>query len=202
VNPRTGTRAVRWLGLLFCGLTVCACAAESTLASRHLLLSRVTGALSACALIAALSVSPLSALLCRVGRAPRLAQVVNLRRGLGLGSAGLALLHALLSTFTVLESWFTLLYGVPRLRAGLCALVILLALALSSFPRLVVRMRLRLWKELHVLAYAALLFVAQHVLLSPFAPRRVVLGVLALVLLVGSLRLVAARARPDGASEP
>ncbi len=75
------------------------------------------------------------------------------------------------------------------MRAGLSALLILSLLLMTSFPSTVRRLHLRGWKELHRLAYVAFACVIHHCLLSPFAPRTWLLGVVTVVLLIGSLRL-------------
>jgi DMSO/TMAO reductase YedYZ heme-binding membrane subunit len=159
---------------------------EPWLPARFLTLSRGSGTLSALALCAALSVTPCARILRACGRAPSQAKVAQLRRSLGILAALASVLHAALSWTLVLPRELKPLLTVPHLRAGALALAILLALLLTSFPRLVRLLRVRVWSELHVLAYAAALLVLQHVLLSPFAPRLMALSV---ALAVGVLAL-------------
>jgi sulfoxide reductase heme-binding subunit YedZ len=170
------------LGGLALALAVLLALRESWLPARYLTLARISGLGSALALALTLCVTPLA----RLWRGLREAE---LRRSLGILAAGLALVHALVAHVLVLDAALVPLWNVPRLRAGLCALVILLALWLSSYPSMVRALRLRLWKELHVLAYLAGTLVLQHVLLAPHASRRLALGTAAVVLGVGLLRL-------------
>ncbi|HVZ34967.1 MAG TPA: ferric reductase-like transmembrane domain-containing protein, partial [Polyangiaceae bacterium] len=109
------------------------------------------------------------------------------RRLLGMTSAWLALLHAGIALRTELADVPALLSW-PHLRAGAAALAILCALLLTSFPTLVVRLRFRLWQELHRLVYAAALLALQHLLLAPFAPRLFTLALFAATFLFGFLR--------------
>jgi DMSO/TMAO reductase YedYZ heme-binding membrane subunit len=73
---------------------------------------------------------------------------------------------------------------------------VLFVLAVTSFPAITRAARVRLWKHLHRLAYAAVLLALHHVLLSPFAPRAVVLAVFGAIAAFGMLRLLPSTA-PD-----
>jgi DMSO/TMAO reductase YedYZ heme-binding membrane subunit len=77
-----------------------------------------------------------------------------------------------------------------QLIAGLSALAVLTLLLLTSFAAVITRLRLRYWKELHRLSYAAALLVAQHVLLAPFAGRWLALALLAAVAALLAVRVV------------
>jgi DMSO/TMAO reductase YedYZ heme-binding membrane subunit len=60
----------------------------------------------------------------------------------------------------------------------------------TSFPPLVRRLRVRLWKPLHRLGYLVAILALDHVLLSPFAPRAITLALFALFFAFGLLRLL------------
>ena len=150
--------------------------------SRALALARALGLLSLTYLGVTLCVSPLARLL-RVGPAS------NLRRALGLAAAASALLHA---TCAVWQSPLRLAeqYEEPGLRWGMGALLVLCALAVTSFGVVLRRLRLSTWKELHRLAYAAFGCGVLHALSMPFAWTVAILGGSVLVLLVGLLRFL------------
>ena len=120
----------------------------------------------------------------------------RLRRALGIGSACCAIVHALQAWLGVPGVSSTLL-SAARLRAGLAALVILALLLLTSFPRLVARLGLQYWKELHRLAYAALAFAFLHALLGAFAPLSTLLALASATFGSGLLRLL-----PDRRAAP
>ena len=142
--------------------------------------AQASGLLACALLLAALSISPLSALL-PSWRGPS-ARAKALRRRLGISAACLALAHAAVAFFGRLGAQPSALLQTSQLYAGMGALGLLLLLLLTSFPVVVRKLRLSAWKEFHRLVYLAALLVLQHVLLSPFADRRLVLG------LVGALR--------------
>ena len=159
--------------------------------ARELWLIRATGWAAFAALLLALAMTPADRVLRRlkVRRVPS-ALVIAFRRSLGISSAVLALAHGALTLVTYLEdSWVALLHT-PYLRAGLVALAILAALLITSFPEIVALLRVRLWRELHRLAYAAVFFAFQHLLMSPFASRRLALALLASLLLIEALRFL------------
>jgi DMSO/TMAO reductase YedYZ heme-binding membrane subunit len=165
----------------------------------YLTLSRVSGWLSLGCLALTLCVSPWARASLRLWQGPRWApHAASLRRTLGMTSAWLALLHAGFGAIQLHEpgklglAW---LLETAHARAGLSALLILVLLLLTSFPSVVRALHLRAWKELHRLAYVGFACAAQHVLLSPFAPRVWVLGLIGATLLIGMLRLVR-RPRP------
>jgi methionine sulfoxide reductase heme-binding subunit len=151
-------------------------------------LARGSGWLAALTLLGSLSITPLRAAL---QRAPgvRPATLAALRRALGISSAGLAAAHAAFSYLGVLHARSALLWSLPQVRAGLCALAILCALTATSFSSVVRRLRMTQWKELHRLAYAALGCVTLHVLLSSFAPRALWISWLAAVTSLAAARL-------------
>ncbi len=143
-----------------------------------------------CALIGlalTLSVSPLGRALVRRKRTRR-PLVDRVRRALGITTAALATLHAGLGVATYLRESWPLLLDVPWIRSGVLAWALLSLLWITSYPALVKRARVKLWKPLHRLAYVAFGLAIHHALLSPFAPKAWVLGVGAGVVAVAALR--------------
>jgi len=156
--------------------------------------ARASGLLACAMLLAALSISPLSVLV-PAWRAPS-AHAKAVRRRLGMLAACLALVHAVVAFVGRLHAQPSALLQTSHLYAGMGALGLLLLLLLTSYPRLVRTLRLTAWKEFHRLVYLAALLVVQHVLLSPFADRRLVLALFGVVLgLFGARTLVALRGR-------
>jgi len=155
---------------------------------------RGSGWLALSILIAALFATPIQ-LVSRL-RDRELAPVVKssaLRRALGITAAWLALLHGLLAYAGPLQARIGAAFTTSHLVAGATALGVLLLLLLTSFGRVLRALRLRYWKELHRLAYVAAVLALQHLLLSPSAPRRLVLAVAAILALGLALRLLAVR---------
>jgi sulfoxide reductase heme-binding subunit YedZ len=149
--------------------------------------TRGVGWLALSCLAAALCASPL--LKC-VRLKPGLA--VRWRRSLGLAAVGGGLIHAGSALKDVPAS---AAFDTPGLRAGLACLLILFGLGATSFPRLVRRLRLRNWKELHRLAYLAFPLALFHALQSPFAPLRALLWLALIVLVLAPLRWLPSRDR-------
>jgi sulfoxide reductase heme-binding subunit YedZ len=149
--------------------------------------TRGVGWLALSCLAAALCVSPLVRLArtLRPGRAVTEGRGMRWRRGLGVAACGGGLIHAASALKAVPGSEA---FDTPGLRAGLACLLILAALGATSFPRVVRRLRLRNWKELHRLAYVAFPIAVFHALQSPFAPLRGLLWLGAGVLLLAQLR--------------
>ena len=161
-------------------------------------LARATGWLALGMLALALCATPVQRVLRRVRPDhPVAARVPAWRRRLGITAALLAIVHGTVSLSGYLRDAWPAVVSWPHLRAGLVAGCILLALLLTSFPPVVRALRIRLWKPLHRLAYVAAAFVLLHLLLSPFAPRGVVLAFFGVVGAVGVLRLVPPK-RPRG----
>lgn len=150
------------------GLSLVAIAAYATrldfVVERELFAARATGYLALIFLLAALAVSPIARVTGWAAASPRL------RRSLGLASAALAFAHAAYVWSTPLVIEALQLVAEPQLRAGATALAILLVLALTSFPLITRAVRVRLWKPLHRLAYAAAAISVHHLALSPEAP--------------------------------
>lgn len=167
---------------------------------RELWLVRGTGWVALAALALALCATPVARLSSWLGRAPRAADVTRWRRALGVTSAAVAALHATITLGTYLDGSWEIVPDWPYLRAGLAALLILLSLWITSYPRVVRALGLKLWKELHRLAYVAGLLVLQHVWLGPFGDRALALAVAAVVVGVGLLRLLPTRARSTRAA--
>jgi len=187
------TAAARLLAvpaLLTAVIIVALAATERWPVERGLVLARASGWLACSTLLLSLAVTPADALARALGRrihGPFPLPV--LRRALGMEAAWLALLHALVGFFGPLRGSAQAVFGSTHLLAGAGALGVLLLLLLTSFAGVVVRLRLRYFKPLHRLAYAAGFLVLQHVLLSPFASRRLAVGALALLCLLLCLRL-------------
>jgi len=157
----------------------------------------LTGWLAVLALLASLATS----LTARWWRARR-AKLLAMRRLLGLAGFVLALLHAVLVMGGLLaprsgSEAAALFAGLPYLRHGALALVLLAPLALTSFPRLNARLGLRTWSALHRLFYGAIVLAVLHVLAGPSADPRLVL---ALAVVVAAL--LAGRVLPSGRSRP
>jgi len=170
--------------------------------------AQASGLLACALLIAALSISPLSFLV-PGWRGPN-ARAKAVRRRLGTSAAWLGLVHAAVAFAGVLDAKPAALLQTSHLYAGIGALSVLLVLLVTSYPRAVRALGLTAWKELHRLSYVAALLVVQHVALSAFAERRLVLGLLGMLGALFGARLLpflrAQRAAPpssssEGASE-
>lgn len=158
----------------------------------ELLFARGTGWLACGALWLSLCASPIARVTQRV--LPRVRGPVSapvLRRALGMTAAWLALFHALVALSGPLEGNFAATLDTTHLASGVLALAVLLVLLLTSFDAVIQRLRLRYWKPLHRLAFAAALVVLQHLTLSPSCPRWLVLSLGGS--LVGSIALRALR---------
>lgn len=163
--------------------------------ARELWLIRASGYGALGALFLALSMTPLGRLAARAVPGRTMANTVPaiwpaLRRAFGIAAAWWALAHAAVGLATYLRGSWAAVLDWPHLRAGALALAILAVLLATSFPRLVRLLRVRLWKQLHRLAYVAAIFVFQHLMLSPFAPRRLVLALFATLAAVALLRFL------------
>jgi DMSO/TMAO reductase YedYZ heme-binding membrane subunit len=156
--------------------------------------ARLSG-LSACGvLVAALSITPLSFVV-PGWRGPG-ARAKAIRRRLGTSAAWLGLLHASVAFVGVLDAEPAALLSTSHLYAGLGALFVLSILLVTSYPRAVRALGLSTWKELHRLSYVAALLIVQHVALSPFADRRLVLALLGVLsVLFGARVAMLLRAR-------
>jgi sulfoxide reductase heme-binding subunit YedZ len=120
------------------------------------------------------------------------AAIRALRRPLGLYAAFYAVLHFLVYAAWDYQLQFDLIWLELRsnrfLQVGLAALIILVALAVTSLRPLVRRMR-RAWVWLHRLAYAAGLLAALHFFWAVKVDRRVPILYGAIVALLLVLRL-------------
>lgn len=121
-------------------------------------------------------------------------RLVAWRRLAGLAGFGAALLHAALALWGLLRPLtasdaLAMLAELPYVRQGALALVLLLPLVLTSWPKLNARSGLRTWSTLHRAVYLALALVCLHVLAGPAADPRLalVLPALLLALLLGRL---------------
>lgn len=161
---------------------------------------RASGWLAAAALVLALSATPLGRLGARIATGERrrafVVLVPKLRRALGITSACLAIVHAVVAATTWLRPQLALIWEWAHLRAGLVALVILVLMLLTSFPPIVRALRVRWWKELHRLGYLAAVLVLLHLLGSAFAARGIVIAVFAWLIAAGVLRALRQPVQP------
>jgi sulfoxide reductase heme-binding subunit YedZ len=142
---------------------------------------RATGWLGALALAAALAATPLGRLDPRALRA---------RRPLGIAAALAALTHGAVALGAYVgDEWAGALTAIPWMRSGALALALLLPLLATSFPPVVRRLGVRLWKPLHRLAYVSAALAVHHVLLAPFAPRAWGLALAALLFCLALARV-------------
>lgn len=113
------------------------------------------------------------------------------RRAIGICTAIAASAHVSLSLLGPLDGAWNAVLTWPHLQAGALAFAILTLLFITSFPRVVRALRLRHWKVLHRLVYAAALFVVAHLMLSPWGSvvYKSVLCALVLTLLLLRVRL-------------
>lgn len=174
--------------------------AEAWAFERELFWLRASGWAGATLLLASIVTTPIGRLAGRFMAKPP--SFGPLRRALGLSAAACASLHAGVALATYLGGAWGQLLALAWLRAGVLALLLLLALWLTSYPRVVRALRVKLWKPLHRLVFVAALLALQHALLSPMADRAWVLGVFGLGGLLALLRLVpqARRSTPSQAS--
>lgn len=143
------------------------------------------------ALFLSLSVTPFFVVWNRVVAEPQSSVIwIAFRRSFGMTAAWLGMLHAAVVLVTYLHESWSLILTAPYLRAGFVAVLILLALLLTSYPRLSRLLHIRFWKQLHRLSYIVAVLLFQHLLQAPFAPRWLTLVLFTCLLLVGSLRLL------------
>jgi DMSO/TMAO reductase YedYZ heme-binding membrane subunit len=163
--------------------------------ARQLWLARASGWLAALYLGLALAISPLASVCALLGK-PGSFALPRVRRAFGLAAATGASLHAAHALLRV-DGVAAALSSAGWLRAGLGALACLMALAITSFPEIVRRLRLQNWKALHVLVFVAAAAVCAHALLGPFGQPSVelLLSITFFLLIVARpfLRLLAAR---------
>jgi sulfoxide reductase heme-binding subunit YedZ len=170
--------------------------------TRVLWLARGTGWTAAGALLLSLSATPAGVLVARLRPRANLSPwFATFRRAFGIAAALLAMLHAVTILSTYLRGAWAAVLSFSYLRAGLMALLILTAMLFTSFPSLVKRLRVRLWKPLHRLGYLAALLVLVHLLLSPYAPRALTLGLFGALFALGLLRLLPAERANEGTSD-
>lgn len=139
-------------------------------------------------LLLTLLVSPLARLL-------KQPQLIKVRRVLGLYSFTWALLH--LSNYLIFDLQLAINTFVediikrPYITVGICAFLILLALAITS-PRAMQRKLGKHWQKLHMLVYPASLLIALHFIWSvkSLDPEPLIYWLLLLVLLSTRLKPV------------
>jgi DMSO/TMAO reductase YedYZ heme-binding membrane subunit len=155
----------------------------------------VSGYSAISALTLSLLMSPLRRIAALFGLTISTLHVVAFRRSLGLLAAAMAFVHLLTVVAQHLNGkWIALLENF-FLNTGITAALLLLVLTVSSFPSLSRRLGIRLWKELHMLAYAVAIIVAAHLSLSAFAPIWVSKTLVVTVPVLFLLRLIPLRRR-------
>lgn len=166
-------------------------------------LLRASGWTAILLLAGALAASPIARAFTAAGWRAAAARLPRIRRGLGIASASAGLVHAgvALALYLGDRPWAALA-AVAWLRSGALALALLVSLLATSFPGFVRAARIRLWKPLHRLAYAAAALAVHHVLLSPWAPRAWALALAAAFGALLLLRLVPRKARAERREDP
>jgi sulfoxide reductase heme-binding subunit YedZ len=132
-------------------------------AARWIGASRASGWVAAALLLGSLAATPL-------GAAGDREAVKRWRRALGISAALAAIVHLAIGLAGPLWDSLAALWSWPTYRAGTLATAILTLLLATSFPPVVRKLRLRVWKPLHRLAYVAGALVLLHLLRLPFAP--------------------------------
>lgn len=114
------------------------------------------------------------------------------RRQFGIAAALLATLHFIVvwKGFLQVEPWSAVEES-PWLQAGSGALLLLLLLWLTSYPRLLRVLGIRNWQALHRFAYVATFFALVHAAMSPWVVMSYAFGLWALwlVLLIARIKL-------------
>lgn len=142
---------------------------------------RALGWLASAYLVGALAITPLQRWL-------RWPLLPALRRSLGLAAASCGVVHAT-AALLGLPGLAAMVLSVAWLRGGLAALLLLVAMFITSFDTVLRRLRLQHWKELHRLIYPAALCVVLHALLGPFGTPALELMLAAAVVLLIVLRM-------------
>lgn len=155
----------------------------------HLETMRSTGWTAIAGLSLALAMSPLAR---ATGR-----DLGALRRGFGVAAAVAGAAHAAIVLSGPWIDDVTFLLYEPQYRAGATTLAILSILAMTSFSPVLRVLRLKHWRDLHFLAYVAMLSSVHHVALSSHASVWWLIGIGAVASLLlavrGPLRLLRGR---------
>jgi len=165
---------------------------------REQLLARASGWVAAGALLAALAISPWLRLRswlkkgAGVTEVPSAAGLAALRRAFGIAAASCGIVHGAYALAFVAGTW-PLLSSAAWLRAGLAALVALIALLVTSFDGVTRRLQLQHWKALHWLVFPASGLVLAHVILGPFGQPRMEMGLAGLLAMLWALRIIPGR---------
>jgi sulfoxide reductase heme-binding subunit YedZ len=152
--------------------------------ARSFAMARISGWVAVVGLAFGLCVTPLS-------RVARLSALSAWRRAIGVCTALAASVHVILSFTGPLDGAWRAVLTWSYLSAGALAFGVLLLLLLTSFPRVIRALRVRHWKVLHRLVYAAAAFVVAHLMLSPWGSvliKGLVCGVLVGALVFRMLR--------------
>ncbi|HKU41067.1 MAG TPA: ferric reductase-like transmembrane domain-containing protein [Polyangiales bacterium] len=154
---------------------------------------RALGWLATVCLIAALAMSPLR-------RLARVQLLTALRRAFGIAAASCAAVHAAVA-LGALPGLAASVLSLAWLRAGLAALLLLVALLITSFDGVLRRLRLQHWKELHRLVYPATICVVIHAVLGPFGTPALELALIAGAAVLFMSRIVLAFVQKTPPSE-
>ena len=179
------------LGWMALGLTwICAryLHTEFTWEAEQLLI-RETGILAFVLFVGSFLCTPARRLLKALGYGSL--QLASWRRSLGLASTFAALCHLgvlmglHIGDAPVFGAWFQ-----PYAQAGAAALLLLLILSLSSFPRPTRLFKLKHWKTLHRVVFVVFLLLLVHVLFGPHLPSQpTIIGGLILLIISALGRL-------------
>ena len=146
------------------------------------LLIRETGILAFTLFSASFLCTPIRQVAKRLGHKPPLHAW---RRSLGLTSTLAALCHLLVSyrlhlvDTPIFGAWFQ-----PYAQAGVAALLLLLALSITSFPKLTRHLKVRHWKTLHRLIFVIFFLLLLHIILGPHLPSNTMLTLLFILAVV------------------
>lgn len=158
-----GRRGAAWSAVLVAAIAdvVIVATAPSSPLSAELAIAKGTGWVGLVALAATLGATLVGAVF--------EVRVAPWRRAFGIAAAVGGGIHAALTISTPLVPSIELLIYEPMFRAGATTLVILAALATTSFSAPTRALRIRRWRDLHFLAYVAAVTATHHVALSSHA---------------------------------
>jgi DMSO/TMAO reductase YedYZ heme-binding membrane subunit len=180
---------VIWVALLVEAVLVwTSCRGDGHAYTRGWALTRSMGWTGFVALCAALCITPAAKLISAFVRVHS-GWTRELRRAFGLAAGSAAFAHAC-AALVFVPGTRGGLFGSTQVRSGVAALLVLVLLYLTSFRSIVRRLRLQFWKELHRVAYVAVVLALVHVLHAAFVPMRAALLVVAVTFVLGLSRLL------------
>jgi len=158
---------------------------------REIYIIQKTGQLAVLCLFLTLMKSPVTKLIVRTTMASvDTKKSGEIRSGLGISTAIFASAHAIFVCWSGFIPDFLSLITEPQWRNGLSALIILLVLAASSFSKIKQAGRITLWKPLHRLSYAAMLFSVLHIFISPYLDILTLISLAVMIIFLVLVRLV------------